>query len=67
MNQNQKQYQDTLRRVTALYERLSREDEAEGESNSITNQKAYLTDYAERKEDFLHYTTRRRAVSREPG
>ena len=46
--QKQKQYQNTGQRVTALYERLSREDEADGESNSITNQKAYLTEYAER-------------------
>lgn len=33
---------------TALYERLSRDDEQQGESNSITNQKAYLEDYAEK-------------------
>ena len=26
-------------RITALYERLSRDDEMQGESNSITNQK----------------------------
>jgi len=26
-------------KITALYERLSRDDEAQGESNSITNQK----------------------------
>ena len=29
-------------RITALYERLSRDDEMQGESNSITNQKKYL-------------------------
>lgn len=33
-------------RITALYERLSRDDEMQGESNSITNQKKYLEDYA---------------------
>lgn len=29
-------------KYTALYERLSRDDEMQGESNSITNQKKYL-------------------------
>lgn len=33
-------------RITALYCRLSRDDELEGESNSITNQKAILSKYA---------------------
>ena len=33
-------------RITALYERLSRDDEMQGESNSIINQKKYLEDYA---------------------
>lgn len=33
-------------RITALYERPSRDDEMQGESNSITNQKKYLEDYA---------------------
>ena len=32
--------------ITALYERLSRDDELDGESNSITNQKSYLEGYA---------------------
>ena len=32
--------------ITALYERLSRDDEQEGESNSITNQKRQLESYA---------------------
>lgn len=31
---------------TALYERLSRDDEVDGESNSIVNQKMYLEQYA---------------------
>ena len=33
-------------KITALYERLSRDDELQGESNSIVNQKKYLEDYA---------------------
>ena len=32
--------------ATALYERLSRDDELQGESNSVTNQKKLLEDYA---------------------
>ncbi|MEG0691786.1 MAG: recombinase family protein [Oscillospiraceae bacterium] len=35
-------------KITALYLRLSRDDELDGESNSISNQKAFLTDYAKR-------------------
>jgi DNA invertase Pin-like site-specific DNA recombinase len=35
-------------RITALYERLSRDDELNGESNSITNQKRILEEYANR-------------------
>ena len=33
-------------KITALYERLSRDDELMGDSNSIINQKKYLEDYA---------------------
>ena len=33
-------------KITALYERLSRDDEQQGESNSIINQKQYLEEYA---------------------
>lgn len=33
-------------KITALYERLSRDDEQTGESNSIQNQKMYLEEYA---------------------
>ena len=40
-------------RYTALYERLSRDDELQGESNSILNQKKYLEDYA-RQMGFTH-------------
>lgn len=32
--------------ITALYERLSRDDDQQGDSNSIVNQKPYLTTYA---------------------
>ena len=44
--------------VTALYERLSRDDELGGESNSITNQKTFLERYA-KEQGFTgcrHYT-----------
>ena len=43
---------------TALYERLSRDDELQGESNSIKNQKQLLEDYAKKHgfEDFRHFT-----------
>ncbi|MDR1364057.1 MAG: recombinase family protein [Oscillospiraceae bacterium] len=33
-------------KITAIYVRLSKEDEQDGESNSIANQKAFLVDYA---------------------
>ena len=43
---------------TALYERLSRDDEMRGESNSITNQKQLLESYAKRNGfvNIYHYT-----------
>ena len=47
-----------INRVTALYERLSKDDEQQGESNSIVNQKEYLAEYA-RKNGFTnirHFT-----------
>ena len=34
------------RKITALYERLSRDDDQQGESNSIANQKKLLESYA---------------------
>jgi hypothetical protein len=34
-------------KITALYERLSRDDEMAGDSNSIVNQKKMLKKYAE--------------------
>lgn len=45
-------------KITALYERLSRDDEQQGESNSITNQKKYLEDYAKAKgfKNIRHFT-----------
>ena len=36
-------------KITALYERLSRDDEQIGESNSIQNQKMYLEEFARQK------------------
>ena len=45
-------------KITALYERLSRDDDLNGESNSITNQKKYLEDYARRNgfTNIRHFT-----------
>ena len=45
-------------KITALYERLSRDDEQQGESNSITNQKQYLEEYAKRQgfSNIRHFT-----------
>ena len=45
-------------KITALYERLSREDNQDRESNSITNQKEFLEDYAKRNgfRNIRHYT-----------
>lgn len=44
--------------ITALYERLSRDDELTDDSNSILNQKKYLEDYAAQHgfENCVHYT-----------
>ena len=39
-------------RITALYCRLSRDDELQGESNSIVNQKRILQAYAEENQFF---------------
>lgn len=45
-------------KTTALYERLSRDDEAIGDSNSITNQKIQLENYAAQHgfTNCVHYT-----------
>ena len=44
--------------ITALYERLSRDDDLTGDSNSIINQKKYLEAYAAQQgyENVVHYT-----------
>ena len=48
----------TEEKITALYERLSRDDELAGDSNSIVNQKRYLETYAEQHgyTNIVHYT-----------
>ena len=48
----------TENKITALYERLSRDDDLMGESNSILNQKAYLENYAAQHgyTNIAHYT-----------
>ena len=45
-------------KITALYERLSRDDDLTGDSNSIVNQKRYLETYAAQHsyENIVHYT-----------
>lgn len=45
-------------KYTALYERLSRDDEMQGESNSIVNQKRYLEEYAQARgfKNIRHFT-----------
>lgn len=45
-------------KITALYERLSRDDDQVGDSNSIVNQKKYLESYAEQRgySNCVHYT-----------
>ncbi|WP_142959445.1 recombinase family protein [Enterococcus faecalis] len=45
-------------KITALYERLSRDDELEGESNSIVNQKKILEEYASNNNltNIIHFT-----------
>ena len=50
--------QSESNKITALYERLSRDDELQGESCSIVNQKKMLEDYALKNgfEGFRHFT-----------
>ena len=45
--------------ITALYPRLSHEDELQGESNSISNQKKLLTKVAKEKgyTNLVHFLT----------
>ena len=48
----------TESKITALYERLSRDDDNAGDSNSIVNQKKYLESYARQRgyANCRHYT-----------
>ena len=48
----------SFEKITALYERLSRDDELEGESNSIVNQKKILEEYASKNNltNIIHFT-----------
>ena len=50
--------QTEIEKITACYERLSRDDELQGDSNSIINQKRYLEDYAASHgfKNCVHYT-----------
>lgn len=45
-------------KLTALYERLSRDDDLAGDSSSIQTQKTLLEEYAKRNNltPFVHYT-----------
>ena len=48
----------TEEKITALYERLSRDDDVAGDSNSILNQKRYLESFARQRgyTNLVHYT-----------
>ena len=48
----------TEEKITALYERLSRDDDLTGDSNSVLNQKRYLESYAAQRgyTNIVHYT-----------
>ena len=48
----------TEEKITALYERLSRDDDLTGDSNSILNQKRYLESYAAQRGYTISSTTR---------
>jgi DNA invertase Pin-like site-specific DNA recombinase len=50
--------QPSTTKITALYERLSRDDELQGPSNSIVNQKQILEDYAKKNglTNIRHFT-----------
>ena len=50
--------QTDVEKITALYERLSKDDEAFGESNSILTQKEMLENYAKQNgfTNIVHYT-----------
>ena len=51
-------------KITALYERLSRDDDLQGESNSISNQKKLLEDFAA-QQGFTYYRRLRGKTSLE--
>lgn len=55
-------------KITALYERLSRDDDLAGESNSITNQKKYLEDYAQKNgfKNIRHFTDHKKKGNLKP-
>ena len=57
MNLGQSGKPDTSK-ITALYERLSRDDELQGDSNSIIHQKSMLEDYATKNgfTNLVHFT-----------
>lgn len=57
--------QPELNKITALYERLSRDDELSGDSNSIINQKKMLEKFAT-EQGFVTYVTIRMMAGREP-
>ena len=59
----------TGEKITALYERLSRDDELAGDSNSIINQKKYLIDYADSHGfvNCVHYTGKQMLTDIEAG
>ena len=49
--------------ITALYERLSRDDDQQGDSNSIVNQKSYLTSTRRITATLIVVTTRMTATA----
>ena len=57
MNRTRQTTDKSKNRITALYERLSRDDELAGDSNSIVNQKKMLEKYATEQgfTNLLHY------------
>lgn len=58
MNRTRQTTDKSKNRITALYERLSRDDELAGDSNSMVNQKKMLEDYAKSNgyTNLVHFT-----------
>ena len=58
MNRTRQTTDKSKNRITALYERFSRDDELAGDSNSIVSQKKMLEDYAKSNgyTDLVHFT-----------